>query len=54
VYGTLGSDPCNGEKIERVALGLLVEANRVSGRDVSSHTLLWSSAKVQSSRELPV
>lgn len=36
MYSDLSSDPCNGEKIERVALGLLGEANSVRGRGVSS------------------
>lgn len=45
VCSDLGSGPCNGEKIERVALGLLEESNSVRGRGVSSCTLLWSSVK---------
>ena len=45
MYSDLSSDPCNGEKIKRVALGLLGEANSVRGRGASSRTLLWSSVK---------
>lgn len=45
MYSDLGSGPCNGEKIDRAALGLLGEANSVRGRGVSSCTLLWSSVK---------